>query len=157
MADVPTTTSRTGTESLASLLTDDQLAFRFALDKLFKALRADWLVHENRKLAKTEEGQKLGHHAALAWSEGIDALTNVMDTPCADADLTKASAAWLDITAERFPDRLDVMHCGSMISSLFRKHRKSRPDLAALLQEAHALTEAYSANLALMSMQRAAD
>jgi len=127
------------------------------MKKLFKALHADWQVHEQRNLSWSQEGPDLKHRAAVAWSESINALTAVVELEGADEDLKSASRSWLKIVAGGFPDSLDIMRCGSAILTMCNGHRSTRPDLAALLQEAYALTDAYRANLALMSMHRAAD
>ncbi|SOH95687.1 hypothetical protein SAMN06273572_1169 [Monaibacterium marinum] len=154
MADTPNTMSTVGTEPLIALLAEDRLAFRNALDAIFRALRADWLMHEARKILDTDVGQNRIHDSATAWCECMNALSAVLDIDGANADLKSAAQAFLNVTNEFFPDTTHLLECGSTILELHRKNKQSNPGHAELLYEAYALTEAYRGNLDLMAVHR---
>ena len=157
MADTPNTMSTVGTEPLIALLAEDRLAFRNALDLIFKALRADWLMHEARKILDTDAGQNRIHDSATAWCECMNALSAVLDIDGANYDLKMAAQAVLNVTNECFPDTTHLLECGSTILELHRKNKQSNPGHATLLIEAYALTEAYCGNLDLMAVHRRLD
>lgn len=156
MADTPNTTPEAGLKPLDSILCDDRLAFRNALDLFFEALRADWDVHTKRASMDTPEGLELGHAAASAWSSCVDALREVIGMADVHPDLKQASYALLGTAPGNFPDEFDLLQSGSDILKLQKANSRCNPGLAALLFEAYALMEAYRGNLALMSAQRTA-
>jgi len=156
MADTPNTTPAAGLKPQDSILGDDRLAFRRALDFFFEALRADWDVHTERADLDTAEGQELGHAAASAWSSCIEALREVIGMTGVHPDLKHASDALLSTAPGNFPDEFDLLQSGSDILKLQKANSRCNPGLAALLFEAYALMEAYRGNLALMSAQRTA-
>ncbi|WP_299648463.1 hypothetical protein [uncultured Tateyamaria sp.] len=155
MADTPNTMPAEGLKPLESVLCDDRLAFRNALDLLFEALRADWDVHTARANLDTAEGQELGHAAASAWSSCVGALRELMEMTGVHLDLWHASKALLKTAPGNFPDEFDLLQSGSDILKLQKANSRSNPGLAALLFESYALMEAYRGNLALMAVQRA--
>ena len=154
MADTPNTMSTVGTEQLIAPLTADSFAFRNALNLLFKALRADWLMHEARNTFDTDAGQNRIHESATAWCECIDALSAVPEIDATNGDLKMAAQAFLEVINECFPDTTHLLDCGSTILGLYRKNKQSNPGNAELLYEAYALTEAYCGNLDLMAVHR---
>lgn len=66
MADTPLSTPRPAAEPLNALISSDKRSFRAALDQLFVALRADWLVFETRADLNSDKGMDLGDTAASA-------------------------------------------------------------------------------------------
>ncbi len=154
MATDKTTTATPVAEPLIALLAEDRLAFRNALDAIFGALRADWLMHEARKILDTDAGQNRIHDSATAWCECMNALSAVLDIYGANDDLKMAAQAFLEVTNECFPDTTHLLECGSTILELHRKNKQSNPGHAELLYEAYALTEAYRGNLDLMAVHR---
>jgi hypothetical protein len=154
MTEKTDTMSSVRTEPLTALLTNDRLAFREALDLVFEALRADWLVHQHRKNMDTDEGQELVHQSATAWCTCNDALGAFVAVKGAAADLKAAARELLNVTTEIFPDPFDLLECGSVILKLHHKSKRTNPGLSALLYEAYALTEADRGNLDLMAMHR---
>jgi len=154
MADTPSTTPAAGLEPLNSIIHDDRLAFRNALDLMFEALRADWKVHAGRASLDTAEGQELGHVAASAWASCVEALRELFRMTNAHPELKKAAKLLLRTAPGNLPDELDLLECGSGIQELQRANGRKNPGLSALFFEAYALMEAYRGNLALMSVQR---
>lgn len=156
MADTPNTMPTAGRKQLESILCDDRLAFRNALDLLFEALRADCDAHTKRAHLDTPECQMLRRAAASAWSSCIEALREVLGMKGVHADLKRASGALLSTAPGNFSDEFDFLQSGSDILKLQKANSQSNPGMAALLFEAYALIEVYRGNLALMAAQRSA-
>ena len=156
MADTPCSTPRPAAEPLNALISSDKLAFRAALDQLFVALRADWLVYETRADLNSEPGMELGDTAASAWSLASAGLRAVRDMRAAHPDLRAAAGQMLPAVDDGLPGQSDLLELSGELFDLARSQKTTAPDLHALLMEAQALIEAWRGNLALMGLPRAA-
>ncbi|SHF47515.1 hypothetical protein SAMN05444279_1613 [Ruegeria intermedia] len=156
MADTPLSTPRPAAEPLTALISSDKLAFRAALDQLFVALRADWLVYQTRADLNSDKGMELGDTAASAWSLASAGLRAVRDMRAAHPDLRAAAGQMLPAVDDGTPGQSDLIRLSSALFALARAHKAAAPDLHALLLEAQALVEAWRGNLALMGLPRAA-
>jgi len=156
MADTPFSTPRPAAEPLNALISSDKLAFRAALDQLFVALRADWLVYETRADLNSDRGMELGDTAASAWSLASAGLRAVRDMRAAHPDLRAAAGRMLPAVDDGLPTQSDLIQLSSALFALARAQKAAAPDLHALLMEAQALIEAWRGNLALMGLPRAA-
>lgn len=156
MADTPFSTPRPAAEPLTALISSDRLAFRAALDQLFVALRADWLVFENRADLNSNRGMELGDTAANAWSLAGTGLRAVRDMRAAHPDLRAAAGHMLPAVEDGLPTQSELLQLSGELFALARARKTTAPDLHALLMEAQALVEAWRGNLALMGLPRAA-
>ncbi|WP_170595670.1 hypothetical protein [Ruegeria arenilitoris] len=156
MADPRSSTPRPAAEPLTALISADKLAFRAALDQLFVALRADWLVYETRADLNSEPGMELGDTAASAWSLASAGLRAVRDMRAAHPDLRAAAGQMLPAVDDGLPTQSDLIQLSGALFGLARSQKAAAPDLHALLMEAQALIEAWRGNLALMGLPRAA-
>ncbi len=156
MADTPFSTPHPAAEHLTDLISADKLAFRAALDQLFVALRADWLVYETRADLNSDQGMELGDTAASAWSLASAGLRAVRDMRAAHPDLRAAAGHMLPAVDDGLPTQSELIQLSGALFALARAHKAAAPDLHALLLEAQALVEAWRGNLALMGLPRAA-
>ncbi|EEX08372.1 hypothetical protein SL1157_1698 [Ruegeria lacuscaerulensis ITI-1157] len=156
MADTPSSTPHPAAEPLNALISSDKLAFRAALDQLFVALRADWLLYETRADLNSEPGMELGDTAASAWSLASAGLRAVRDMRAAHPDLRTAAGQMLRAVEDGMPNQSDLLQLSGALFDLARSQKAAAPDLHALLMEAQALIEAWRGNLALMGLPRAA-
>lgn len=156
MANTPFTTASAGTKALNLCLMNDKLAFRATLDRLYSALRADWIVFQHRNDLESREGLERGHAAASAWDAFLTALNKLHDLTDIDDDLRSAVNELSKIAPEHFPDIYDLADISSKLQSLSKKNKRLRPVVAELLFEAQALVEAFRGNLEIMSIPRTA-
>lgn len=151
MADAHTTTAQNGAEPFDDLTTPDRLEFRNTLDLLFKALRADWEYFAAPSDASNRS--ELGNAAASVWAACIQSLYAVQNLQDDHTDLKAAAARMLETIPEQTPKATFVGLHGAQILSMAKKHKKARPGLANLLEEAFCLLEAYSANLVVTGLR----
>ena len=141
------------TASLNSILADDRLAFRKALDSYFKAQRADWLVFEKRHNLETPEGRARKENAPLAWSLCIEALRMVRDMENAHFALREAALELFDTNPAFDPDVSSLTKSGLAIRAIKTGHKDLPTDIHEMLVEAEALTGAFAGSVALMSFR----
>jgi hypothetical protein len=151
MADTRTTTAPNGAEPFDELASPDGLEFRNTLDLLFAALRADWEYFAASSDASNRS--KLGHAAASVWAACVQSLYTLQNMRDGHPDLKAAAKRMLETIPEQTPKATSVSLHGAHILSMAKKHKKARPGLADLLEEAFCLLEAYSANLVVMSLR----
>lgn len=88
----------------------------------------------------------------LASPDGLE-FRNTLDLLFAALRAEAAAARMLETIPEQTPKATSVSLHGAHILSMAKKHKKVRPGLADLLEEAFCLLEAYSANLVVMSLR----
>ncbi|WP_339638140.1 hypothetical protein [uncultured Sulfitobacter sp.] len=138
-------------EPFDELASPDGLEFRNSLDLLFKALRADWEYFAAPSDASNRS--ELGNAAASVWAACIQSLYAVQNLQDGHTDLKAAAARMLETIPEQTPKATFVSLHGAHILSMAKKHKKARPGLANLLEEAFCLLEAYSANLVVTGLR----
>lgn len=153
MADTTPTTPPHAAASLNSILADDKLDFRKALDLYFDAQRADWLVFEKRHRLETPEGRARKKNARLAWSLCIEALRMVRDTEAAHFALREAALELFETNPAFDPDVSSLTTSGLAIRAIKTGHKDLPNDIREMLREAEALTGAFAGNIALMSFR----